>query len=202
MRATATLMSEHRIIERVIACLEAATDQVREGGAVDAETFTSAIEFFRRFADGCHHKKEEEELFPLLERLGVPREEGPIGVMLDEHVSGREHVRGMSEALAGATAGDPTARRNLVGHALGYAGLLRAHIQKEDRVLFHMADQIIDPADEAALEAAFERIGGEVGAREHARLLRVAEDLGARWGVEAVARRHGGGCGCSCGHHP
>ena len=51
------------------------------------------------FADKCHHGKEEDVLFPELEKAGIARQGGPIGVMLHEHVSGREFIRRMSEAL-------------------------------------------------------------------------------------------------------
>jgi hemerythrin-like domain-containing protein len=32
-----------------------------------------------------HHGKEEEILFPLLEKKGIPADGGPLGVMLMEH---------------------------------------------------------------------------------------------------------------------
>jgi hypothetical protein len=54
--------------------------------------------FFRNFADRCHHSKEEDELFPKMVEHGIPKEGGPIGVMLMEHDQGRAFVRGMSEA--------------------------------------------------------------------------------------------------------
>jgi len=58
------------------------------------------MDFFRGFVDRCHHGKEEDVLFPELEKRGVLRDGGPIGVMLSEHAMGRRHIREIAEALA------------------------------------------------------------------------------------------------------
>ncbi|MGQ9493468.1 MAG: hemerythrin domain-containing protein [Anaerolineae bacterium] len=95
MRATEQLMEEHRAIETVLNILENVCQRLETGKAVDAEHLEHILEFIRIFADRCHHGKEEDLLFPAMEKAGIPREGGPIGVMLIEHVQGRNYVRGM-----------------------------------------------------------------------------------------------------------
>ena len=53
----------------------------------------------------------------------------------------------MMDALARIEAGDDSAEAGLFDSAGQYLRLLREHIQKEDEVLFRMADEVI-PADE------------------------------------------------------
>lgn len=55
---------------------------------VPVEPLEQLLNFFRVFADLCHHGKEEQYLFPALEAAGIPRESGPAGVMLAEHAEG------------------------------------------------------------------------------------------------------------------
>ena len=69
----------------------------------------------------------------------MPAEGGPIAVMLAEHDQGRAYTRGMVDAAQRLKQGDGDAAQQLVDNALGYAGLLRQHIQKEDQILFPMA---------------------------------------------------------------
>ncbi|MEW5720433.1 MAG: hemerythrin domain-containing protein [Chloroflexota bacterium] len=131
---------------------------------------TSAVGFFRNFADKCHHGKEEDELFPALEQRGMPKRGGPIGVMLAEHDQGRAFVRGMSDAADQYAKGDQTAAPALVQNTLGYVNLLRQHIAKENDVLFPMADHILADADQAKLFDAFEQIEAtRTGPGEHER---------------------------------
>jgi len=85
MRPTEILMQEHRVIEQVLDCLERMAQRVEAGDELDLESAKQAIDFFRNFADRCHHGKEEDCLFPLLEQKGFSREQGPTGVMLHEH---------------------------------------------------------------------------------------------------------------------
>jgi hemerythrin-like domain-containing protein len=98
MQATQVLRDEHEGILAMLAVVEAAALRLREGKSIPPDLMTNAVGFFRNFADRCHHSKEEDELFPKMVEHGIPKEGGPIGVMLMEHDQGRAFVRGMSEA--------------------------------------------------------------------------------------------------------
>jgi hemerythrin-like domain-containing protein len=184
MKATEVLMSEHRGIERMLSIVEEAAARVERGQAVPPNLFADTAGFFSGFADHCHHGKEERHLFPLLEQRGVPREGGPIGAMLAEHVQGRAFIRAMKEYAPRYAAGTLQEPQALLEAARGYVGLLRQHIQKEDRILFRMADQVLSAADQEALVAAFEVVEREeLGVGEHERYHAMIETLGHDLGV-------------------
>lgn len=184
MKATEILMQEHRAIERLLSVLENACDELDQGVYVPPEVFANALEFVRVFADQCHHGKEEETLFPLLESHDVPRDGGPLGTMLAEHDQGRAYVRAMGEALSRYD--EPGARQMLIANARNYSALLHAHIEKEDDVLFPMADMLLSEGEQAGLVSRFDQIEEErIGHREHERLEGVLDALERRV-VEAV----------------
>jgi len=144
-----TLMAEHRIIEKVLDALELAAKR-----EMPVSFYERALDFLTSFADKCHHAKEEDRLFPVLETHGIPREMGPIGVMCDEHVVGRGHIARMREQLR-------LGRRDaLCRESLDYVALLRQHIQKEDQVLFQMARQAVRGDEMKRLEGAFREADG------------------------------------------
>jgi hemerythrin-like domain-containing protein len=154
---------DHAVIEEVLALLAYA---VRNADDERAFAFGPwALDFFRRFADACHHAKEEQALFPLLESRGIPRQGGPIGVMLVEHAEGRRLLADAERALAARD------RPAFDASAGAYCGLLRAHISKERDVLFPMGARKLTANDDDALVerfAAIERAAG--GAELHERL--------------------------------
>lgn len=70
-------------------------------GQVDVEFFRRAISFIRLYADGLHHKKEEDILFKaMLDNLGPLAEKVVRGGMLVEHQMARDdfHVKETQEA--------------------------------------------------------------------------------------------------------
>lgn len=184
MRPTEILSNEHRVIELVIDCLEEMTNRAMKEGRLEKEPAEQAIAFIKGFADGCHHGKEEARLFPAMEAKGMPRDGGPIGVMLHEHKVGRTHVQGMTLHLEKAAAGDGAALNAFASHAHGYADLLRQHIQKEDQILFPMAERMMTDEDRATLLGQFDHVEQhEMGAGTHERFLAIAESLAARYGI-------------------
>jgi len=184
MSATEELMTEHRAIERMLAVLEAAAGRLDAGERVRPDVLREAVDFVRNFADRCHHGKEEDNLFPRLEELGVPREGGPLGVMLFEHDEGRTYIGAIADAVDDYERGDEAAARTIARNARGYVELLRGHIQKEERVLFPMAEEVLSADDQRSLEESFERIETEVmGAGVHERYHQMLDELERELGL-------------------
>lgn len=173
-KPTQILSDEHRIIERVLGAVEKLA--ARPVGTL--EPWKKAIEFIRGFADQCHHFKEEKVLFPALEEHGIPSEGGPVGMMLMEHEEGRSYVRSMLAALNLIETKNEAAKDSLLQSAQAYCRLLREHIQKEDDVLFRMADDVIPADDQKALLAAFaQHEAEEMGAGVHEKYLALVREL-------------------------
>lgn len=136
---TGVLREEHRLILKVADCLERLADQ-REP---DLVAWRGCVVFLRGFADTCHHGKEEDGLFEALAEAGVPRDEGPVAVMLEEHRNARSLVRAMGRELDAAPLDDDALAR-LRAAGRDYVALIREHIAKEDGGLFEMADSLLD----------------------------------------------------------
>jgi hemerythrin-like domain-containing protein len=137
------LREEHQVILRVLDVLQTLIEKGRHG-EWDFDAIAECVAFFRLFADACHHGKEEDLLFPELQSRGLPRESGPIAVMLFEHQQGRALVAQMAGSLDAARNGEPGAVGRVENAARTFVQLLRAHIYKEDNVLFNMADSLVD----------------------------------------------------------
>ncbi len=176
-KATEALMQDHRVIERVLAVMEGVT---KKSGEISVPTGEKLLDFFRNFADKCHHLKEEKILFPALEEHGILREGGPIGMMLAEHEEGRGYVRAMADALDGLDSGWEASRVILIESARAYLRLLPQHIDKEDNVLFQMADEVLTPEEQKQLLHEFEEHEAkEMGTGVHDKYLKIVLELEA-----------------------
>lgn len=176
---TQILKSEHEVILGVLGSLETMLARVESGTAPDGEFFGKAVEFFRGFADRCHHGKEEQHLFPAMAQAGVPEHGGPVGVMLEEHDQGRSHIQGMTAAIESLADRPDESKTAILEHGRAYVDMLRAHIQKENDILFPMADRVIGSANMQELARAFERVETEMGEDAHQRYLNLADEIKA-----------------------
>ena len=147
MKPTEELIAEHNAVLVALQILEKVEAALVAGSADAPQHLGQLIEIFGGFVDRCHHGKEEDVLFPELEKRGLPREGGPIGVMLAEHETGRRYIRGMSTGLDRLRRGDNLAMSGIRENSTGYRDLLKAHINKENNILFPMADRLVNYDD-------------------------------------------------------
>ncbi len=202
MHPTQVLSDEHRVIEVVLGCVERLAHDAAHSGKLDTRQASDAVAFLAAFADACHHAKEEDILFPILETRGFSRTEGPTAVMRSEHTTGRHLVATLRAAVEAAARGEATASPTFVRAARDYVGLLRDHIAKEDHCLFPMAASALTPDESAAVLERFRQTeASRTGKDSHDHWVGVARTLAANLGVAFHAPvASGGGC-CGHGHH-
>jgi hemerythrin-like domain-containing protein len=193
MLPTDILMNEHRVIEQVLNCLEKILEQCASENKLDAKSAKQAIEFFRGFADQCHHGKEEKQLFPMMQANGFSGGCSPVVVMLREHELGRLYIQGMAAAIEPAAAGDPESLEWFIQHGRSYLKLLREHIRKEDICLFPAANHRLTEKDQQQLLTAFKKIETEeMGQGTHEACIKIAGELADRFDVpRADVCQHG-----------
>jgi hemerythrin-like domain-containing protein len=140
---TQVMVDEHKLILRMIALVEHNTTLLEAGKFRNWQFYLDAVDFIRNFADRFHHAKEEDVLFSELVKNGMPEKQSPIEAMHMEHDQGREHVRAMEDAAQKALNGEAGQTAILIEHARGYAALLRGHIEKENDILYPLAERIL-----------------------------------------------------------
>jgi len=166
------------VILRALERLEERVAEWKRTGRVDPAVLRRFVEFARTFIDQCHHGKEERCLFPCLERRGIPREGGPIGVMLYEHQLGRELVTRLDEGLRALEESEDRVVGAVLSTCDEYVQLLRNHIAKENGVLFPMGESVVEMEDIAEVGGYYERVEEvEVGREAHERLERFVEEI-------------------------
>ncbi|MBZ0170597.1 Hemerythrin HHE cation binding domain protein [Candidatus Methylomirabilis lanthanidiphila] len=174
---TQILKDEHTLILQALDGLERKLIALEAGAAPDRAYFEKAVKFIRTFADQCHHGKEEDLLFKTMVNRGFPLQGGPIAVMLSEHEAGRTYVRDMADAAA-AIQTDPAATQKIIRNGRAYIQMLRPHIDKENMILYAMADNMLSADDQAHLSEEFERFENEkIGADVHNSMMALLEEL-------------------------
>lgn len=182
--ASTVLREEHQVILRVLRVLGRLVSKSERGEGLELSSLRQCVEFFRFFADACHHAKEEDLYFPALEARGIPRENGPIGTMMYEHTLARGFVRDMDVALDDFECGQDEAEGEFRTAARLYIELLNNHITcKEDNVLFKMGDKVLTEQDQSLLCSKFCEAGcRSFGGKSREELEQLAAGLEEQWG--------------------
>jgi hemerythrin-like domain-containing protein len=150
--STQNLENDHIYVLKLIDVMRAFADV----GSTDVGHIESIIDIIRNFADGLHHTKEEEIFFPALGEKGFSAHQGPVAVMLHEHIQGRNFVKGMTENLDRFRSGNKEALKGIYQNMSGYADLLVNHISKENNILFRMADKALSDEEQKSLLEQFD----------------------------------------------
>jgi len=176
--ASQDLKHEHDAILFSLKILDEISNRVESGKDVSPYDIIGIVDFLKLFADKCHHGKEEGLFFPALEDAGIPKQNGPIGVMLAEHTMGRDFIRQMRESVT-----DNSVKKNeFVNSSQGYISLMRAHIEKENTILFPMGDAKLSDSKQKELIEAFEKFEEEViGKGKHEELHKQLHDFETKY---------------------
>ena len=145
------LRHEHRMIEQVVRALDGVCLRLEGGSNIPATALSEISNFITSFADRYHHRKEETLLFPMLERRGIKRQGGPLGIMEREHEIERKLVGQFRLAIAEYRDGDTEAIRRFVEAARSFTRMLIGHIEAEDSILFRLGDELLEDEDKDEL---------------------------------------------------
>ncbi|HEY6535719.1 MAG TPA: hemerythrin domain-containing protein [Candidatus Nitrosocosmicus sp.] len=160
MTATDSLRKDHLLIEKMINSLKTISLLLKDGKQIPESILNNAIDFSINFTNVCHHGKEEESLFPNLEKNGMPKEGGPIARMLYEH----EITKDLANSIINATKNYISTGDNaeLVKSIDEYISHVSLHLAKENQKLFVMADMILKDQEDA--------VNNELGSLENSKL--------------------------------
>jgi len=130
-------MIEHRLIERMVDVLVAEQEKINRHNAPDTDLLLAAADFFRTYADRCHHGKEEDILFSELQSKALT--DGHLRILnelKDEHTIARTNVRSLVDARQRLLEGEAGAAEEIQQVLGTLTTLYPVHIEKEDKLFF------------------------------------------------------------------
>lgn len=167
------LVSEHEMIERAMDVLKRELERLTTN-TQDPFPMRRAIDFLSEFGGRIHNKKEEDTLFPLMVKRGIP-EDGPIRVMLMEHESERGLLQEMIGQLPELVSASEDDRADLRQRGLEYLQIRAEHIWKENDVLYNLGRKAFSEEDAGFLLREFEQLNvstyGDNADRKFAQML-------------------------------
>ncbi len=177
MKAIEILVDEHDYILKMIEVAEKIL-QTDDYTTVNINHVEKIVDFIKNFADKYHHLKEEDILFMEMEKFGMPRDGGPIGMMLHEHNLGRDYIKSAEVGIELFKQGDIGAFIQIQENLLNYGTLLTQHIGKENNILYPMAERMLPGGIGDDMTSQFEQINVNTPNNEyHDKYIKMVEEL-------------------------
>lgn len=152
-----TMLDEHEVICQAEEIIES-LDKTWEADADKYKTtVTILIDFFREYADGYHHRKEEEVLFPAIKNHPDFVLQEIIDEFEQHHEDFRDYTKEIEEAI---TEGDYQKSYQELNN---YLQDLLDHIAAENDELFVLAENLMDKDDLETIFFKFKDIDMELG---------------------------------------
>ena len=140
MQPRGPLMIEHRLIERMIAKIEAELQSIAETGNTDPVFIDVAVDFIRTYVDRTHHGKEEDILFRDLSKKHLSDTDRTVmDELVQEHVFGRKTTGELVDANSRYRGGHKSALTVIAEKLRTLGEFYPKHIEKEDKVFFPAA---------------------------------------------------------------
>ncbi|MBL9078599.1 MAG: hemerythrin domain-containing protein [Planctomycetes bacterium] len=149
------LLGEHRTILQVLDEVERESRRVEAEQALREAFWADLLRFLDEFDAGLHHAKEERLLFPALEAHGLAADHGPTASLRDEHLRSRFWQQRIDAALRERD------RNRLAAAAGNLVDLTRAHVLKENQILFPLVKRLLDPDELDRLHREFRLLAAD-----------------------------------------
>jgi len=131
------LMTEHRLIERMIALIKKELERIKKENRVNSDFIEAAVDFIRTYADKLHHGKEEDILFRDLKTKGLEEQHRKtMEELIEEHRWGRKTVKELVEANNKYKEGNEKKTEVITRCLQALADFYPKHIEKEDKHFF------------------------------------------------------------------
>ena len=156
MMPAGLLMIEHRLIERAMGAMKAELVRMTEQQRVDAAFIDLALDFFKTYADRCHHGKEEDILFrDLAEKPLSEAHRKVMDGLVEDHVYGRRTIGKLMLEKDRWIRGDRGGLTGAVACIKDLTEFYPRHIEKEDKHFFIPVMEYLSKAEQDGMIQAF-----------------------------------------------
>jgi hemerythrin-like domain-containing protein len=165
------LTKEHKAIRRAFDVLRTMIDQVEHGIPTDRHDVNALLLFLHYFGDACHQAKEESILFPVLKSS----EKFASSVEPESLLAGHNEERGLIETAQLALFTDK--QDEFIASARKVVDLLSEHVDKEEHVLFPLAERILTREQAAEVTMRLQEADAKFGFTQRKLLLDMLDYL-------------------------
>lgn len=154
MKSITIIQNEHKSLGAVLYSLRRLVDEIDQGKHPNFEVFHGLLTYIDRFLDTYHHPKENDFLFPILEKR-CPESSDLIAQLAQQHIDGEKYFIAMIKSLSAYEFAGKAEFPRFREAVYQYTSFEMDHANKEEKEILPIARKKLKPADWARIDAAF-----------------------------------------------
>lgn len=149
------IREEHQALGAMLSSLHLLLRQHRQDGTpVRFDVLRAMLFYIDEFPERLHHRKESDLLFPMLRSRSDAAAE-VLDKLDRDHAVGERAIRDLEHTLLAWEMLGETRREDFTQAVERYLSFYLKHMQLEEEIVLPLAQQVLEPADWAVLDAAF-----------------------------------------------
>lgn len=169
MTPTENLTKEHKDIIELLNIMNKIADKIKSKDVFYTSDVEEIIDFLKFFIEKSHHGKEE-IFYPELKFAGIPIELESLSIMMYEHTLAKNYLKDIYSCVENCKIGNSFSGELLADSLKNYVVLIKNHIQKEEEIIFPLADKELSQEKQTDIYRQFENIEKKIishGFQEH-----------------------------------
>jgi hemerythrin-like domain-containing protein len=169
---------EHQIIAVAVSVTQEFLKEIKAGPPIRPKRYWMLIDFWSTFADIVHHGKEEQVLFPAIDKQGGGSDFGDtIDQLVEEHMQLLRLISDLRRNAKPMFTGDKKAREKVIRCLDDYVRITTPHIQLEDTELFPAAATLFSKKEMARLAKEFKAMDARTRPQVHSYYRKLLDSL-------------------------
>ena len=158
MKPTDNLIIEHREISELLNIMSIIADNIKSKDVFYPNDVEEIIDYLIIILDKSHQDKEDEVFYPELIMSGVPNDKAPLSIVNYEHTLAKHYLNEISSCVVNCKIGNDFSGDLLADSLTNYVIVIQNHIQREEEIVFPMANEVLSEEKQNEISQKFEDI--------------------------------------------
>jgi len=158
MTPTENLIKEHEEINELLDIMSKIALKIKSKDVFYPNDVEEIIDYLIIIIENSHHGKEDDVFYPELISSGIPKETAPLSIINYEHTLANRYLKDISSCVVNCKIGNDFSGELLADSLTNYVVVIKNHIQREEEIIFPIANEVLSSEKQNEISQRFEDI--------------------------------------------
>jgi len=158
MTPTENLINEHKKINELLDIMSKIALKIKSKDVFYPNDVEEVVKYLINIIENSHHGKEDDVFYPELISSGIPKETAPLSIINYEHLISVNYLKDISSCVVNCKIGNDFSGELLADSLTNYVIAIKNHIQREEEIVFPIANEVFSIEKQNEILQRFEVI--------------------------------------------